>query len=230
MKTRKHGRRLSRGSGRSRKAGAPARGSRGRGSCGRGSRGGHVTKLEKRSIDSWKPLLCHSRDCVPNTCAFLGFADRQIMQQEAGLHPTGVDLEAGLIPYLNAAFPEDEHKVYGPLLWLQDGKFKYNRMLFVDVLRETDEATVGVMLRPHASGHAVAVARGPGGTMILYDPQSCNGRGGVAAVMKYMQDKGFTSLYLVSQFGPGAPRLSSEVPVDEGPAALNVPMDVVDDF
>lgn len=149
------------------------------------------------------------------------------MQQEASLHPSGVNLEAGLIPYLNYAFPDDEHKVYGPVLWIVDGKFKYNRVLFNDVLREADEATVGVMLRDRDIGHAVAVARGPGGTMILYDPQTCHGRNGVSNVIDYMKNKRFVSLYLVSQFSLGSPRPSFEVPVDEGPAALNVPMEVV---
>jgi hypothetical protein len=176
---------------------------------------------------------------VPNACAFLGIGDRKIMAQQANLYPGGVDLEAGLIPYLNAVFPDDEQKVYGPLLWIADGKFKYNRMLFTDVLREADEATVGILFRPQAIGHAVAVARGPGGTMILYDPQTCQGRGGVSSVVDYMKDKGFTALYLVSQFAPGSPRIASQVPVDEGPAAIDsgaepdaepaVPMDVVDD-
>ena len=188
-----------------------------------------MTRLERRTIDSWRPLMCHTRDCVPNACAFLGFANRLIMEQEAKLHPNGVDLEAGLIPYLNAAFPDDEHRVYGPVIWLVDGKFKYNRMLFIDVLRQADEATVGILIRINDIGHAVAVARGPGGTMVLYDPQTCHGRSGVSSVMEYMKDKKFIALYLVSQFGPGSPRDSSLVPVDEGPAAINAPMDVVDD-
>lgn len=188
----------------------------------RARRGGHVVRLNQDVLNRWAPIKCHGNDCVPGTCTFLGLGEREAMKHAAAMYPQGVSNESGITDYLDNRY-QIKHAVYGPVIWTVNGQFTTNPLLFHDMLRTPGDTTVGLLYGP--TRHAVAIGRTTNGDMLLLDPQSCQAYQGLAHIEDYMRSNKFMSLFLVSQFAPGAPRYPGDVR-DYDPDDTSAPMDI----
>ena len=209
-----------RGKGTGKRSRGTAKRSRAKGS--RARRGGHVVRLNQDVLNRWAPIRCHGNDCVPGTCTFLGLGEREAMKHAAAMYPQGVSNESGITDYLDNRY-QIKHAVYGPVIWTVNGRFTTNPFLFHDMLRTPGDTTVGLLYGP--TRHAVAIGRTTNGDMILLDPQSCQAYQGLANIERYMRANKFMSLFLVSQFAPGAPRRPGDVQ-DYDPDDTSTPMDI----